>query len=91
MKNFYKFVKEFDLETDKSGNLTEGAMFELISITVDRMDQLANILSAVRNENLALRSENKKLHLLLNQYNQIMAEIMPKTAAATVFVHTLLN
>ena len=91
MKNFYKFVKEFDLETDKSGNLTEGAMFELISITVDRMDQLANIVSAVRNENLALRSENKKLHLLLNQYNQIMAEIMPKTAAATAFVHTLLN
>ena len=91
MKNFYKFVKEFDLETDKSGNLTEGAMFELISITVDRMDQLANILSAVRNENLALRSENKKLHLLLNQYNQIMAEIMPKTAAATVFVETILN
>ena len=91
MKNLNKMIREFDLETDSTGNLTVPALFKLITITIDRMDQLANKLSAVRNENLTLRNENAKMHVLLNQYNQIMAGIMPKTAAATAFVHTLLN
>ena len=91
MKNFNKFVKEFDLETDSTGNLTTSALFKLITITIDRMDQLANKLSAVRNENNTLRNENAKLHNLIASYNKIMAEIMPKTAASTAFVHTLLN
>ena len=91
MENFYKFVKEFDLETDSAGNLTVASLFKLVKICTDRLDELAAALSAQRNENITLRNENKKLHLLLNQYNQIMAEIMPKTAASTAFVHTLLN
>ena len=91
MEFFYKFVKEFDLETDSTGNLTPASLFKLVTICTDRLAGLAAALSAVRNENNTLREENKKMHVLLNQYNQIMAEIMPKTAASTAFVHTLLN
>ena len=91
MKNLNKFIREFDLQTDGQGNLTTSALLKLITISIDRMDELANKLSAVRNENITLRNENAKLHNLIASYNKIMAEIMPKTAAATVFVETILN
>ena len=91
MKNFQRFIDEFGIELDSTGNISTAGFMKLITISTKRLDELAAALSAQRDVNITLREENKKLHNLISEYNKTFLKFYPELLVSRAIAESLIN
>ena len=91
MENLKRFIAEFDIDLDESGDISTAGLMKLIGICINRMDDLAVRCEMLRDENVNLRKENVELRQSVQDAKVFIRDMLQDYIGSRAITDILIN